>query len=184
MDETYIKQCDCPEIQEQALPEGEVGGTFIGNNILYHIASTNQSHDKDGYYHVTDTEGIRRCGECGNEESYIASSKYIWLPRQDQLQEMVNPEHMKSIVSFNLIRSFSDFCLPEIVIHHESLEAYRECQDEEKKRVYEKRIEAGYEHQRYIAQFTSMEQLWLAFVMKEKYGKVWDGGEWVKADVV
>ncbi len=27
----------------------------------------------------------------------------------------------------------------------------------------------------------SMEQLWLAFVMKEKYGKVWNGEDWVKA---
>lgn len=26
----------------------------------------------------------------------------------------------------------------------------------------------------------SMEQLWLAFVMKEKYQKTWDGKEWVK----
>ena len=25
----------------------------------------------------------------------------------------------------------------------------------------------------------SMEQLWLAFVMKEKYNKVWDGEKWV-----
>jgi len=25
----------------------------------------------------------------------------------------------------------------------------------------------------------SMEQLWLAFVMKEKYNKVWDGKDWV-----
>ena len=25
----------------------------------------------------------------------------------------------------------------------------------------------------------SMEQLWLAFVMKEKYGKVWNGEDWV-----
>ena len=27
--------------------------------------------------------------------------------------------------------------------------------------------------------FLSMEQLWLAFVMKELYGKVWNGEEWV-----
>uniref|UniRef100_A0A6M3IIB0 Uncharacterized protein n=1 Tax=viral metagenome TaxID=1070528 RepID=A0A6M3IIB0_9ZZZZ len=27
--------------------------------------------------------------------------------------------------------------------------------------------------------FTSMEQLWLAFVMKEKYGKVWSRTEWI-----
>lgn len=28
--------------------------------------------------------------------------------------------------------------------------------------------------------FTSMEQLWLAFVMKEKYNKVWNGEGWVE----
>jgi len=27
--------------------------------------------------------------------------------------------------------------------------------------------------------FTSMEQLWLAFVMKEKYNKTWDGEKWI-----
>ena len=27
--------------------------------------------------------------------------------------------------------------------------------------------------------FTSMEQLWLAFIMREKYQKVWSGTEWV-----
>jgi len=26
--------------------------------------------------------------------------------------------------------------------------------------------------------FASMEQLWLAFVMKEKYNKIWDGEDW------
>ena len=31
---------------------------------------------------------------------------------------------------------------------------------------------------KYIKQFTSMEQLWLAFVMKEKYNKVWNGKTW------
>ena len=29
-------------------------------------------------------------------------------------------------------------------------------------------------------QFTSMEQLWLAFVMKEKFKKMWSGNEWVE----
>jgi len=28
----------------------------------------------------------------------------------------------------------------------------------------------------------TMEQLWLAFVMKEKYGKVWDGTKWVEEE--
>ncbi len=30
-------------------------------------------------------------------------------------------------------------------------------------------------------EWDSMEQLWLAFVMKEKHGKVWDGEAWVDA---
>ena len=29
-------------------------------------------------------------------------------------------------------------------------------------------------------EFRSMEQLWLAFVMKEKYNKVWNGDDWIK----
>jgi len=36
---------------------------------------------------------------------------------------------------------------------------------------------SGYE-QRPCFKFTSMEQLWLAFVMKEKYNKIWNGEEW------
>ena len=28
--------------------------------------------------------------------------------------------------------------------------------------------------------YWSMEQLWLAFVMKEKYNKIWDGEDWAK----
>ena len=31
-----------------------------------------------------------------------------------------------------------------------------------------------------IGEFTSMEQLWLAFVQKQKWNKVWDGEKWVK----
>ncbi len=27
--------------------------------------------------------------------------------------------------------------------------------------------------------YNSMEQLWHAFVVQEKYGKVWDGGDWI-----
>jgi len=32
----------------------------------------------------------------------------------------------------------------------------------------------------YYEQFSTMEQLWLAFVMKEKYGKLWNGEIWQK----
>jgi len=43
-------------------------------------------------------------------------------------------------------------------------------------------VEAFYGHFEqygYPSYAFSMEQLWLAFVMKEKYGKIWDGEDWV-----
>jgi len=30
------------------------------------------------------------------------------------------------------------------------------------------------------AMFTSLKQLWLAFVMRERFGKVWTGSDWLK----
>jgi len=33
---------------------------------------------------------------------------------------------------------------------------------------------------KYWYKFTSMEQLWLAFVMKEKHNKVWNSEEWIE----
>ena len=34
------------------------------------------------------------------------------------------------------------------------------------------------EYPSWVSNKWSMEQLWFAFVMKEKYGKVWDGESW------
>ena len=34
--------------------------------------------------------------------------------------------------------------------------------------------------EKYIVSFNSMEQLWLAFVMKEKYNRIWNKKEWEK----
>ena len=63
-----------------------------------------------------------------------------WLPRQDQLQEMVNWE--------------------KIFIVREGKE-------------YQQRSLGDI-----LLRANSMEQLWLAFVMKEKFNKEWDGKEW------
>ena len=62
----------------------------------------------------------------------------VWLPRQDQLQEMVD----------------GGFA-------HQTLE-----------RFYQ------WYHSGISKCLSSMEQLWLAFVMKEKYNKTWDGETW------
>ena len=75
----------------------------------------------------------------------VKDVKIIWLPRQDQLQEMVTdfPDHPHT-----LIARFYDF----------DLEYCAATWTE-----------------------TSMEQLWLAFVMHEKYQKIWDSKkeDWV-----
>jgi hypothetical protein len=76
----------------------------------------------------------------------------VWLPRQDQLQEMIVKEESAKLADLEM--RFHDFCLDPTTIY-----------------VRKKK----YLH--------SMEQLWLAFVMREKYNKVWNGEEWVKEGV-
>lgn len=77
----------------------------------------------------------------------IPSLHPVWLPRQDQLQEMVG----------GFEAGFID---------------WREW----KKNIYPSF--GGYTNPFSKLGFTSFEQLWLAFVMKEKYDKVWNGERW------
>jgi len=63
----------------------------------------------------------------------------IWLPRQDQLQEMVGLTALEPNI---------------FVLMNFSRELYN------------------------VKEKFSWEQLWLAFVMKEKYNKIWNGKEW------
>jgi len=77
----------------------------------------------------------------------------IWLPRQDQLQEMVFGHLNQKLPAWITIANFYN------AINYTSKQ--------------EKSIE-------YYNQFTSMEQLWLAFVMCELYNKTWNGKTWVK----
>ena len=86
-----------------------------------------------------------------NEHHGLPPTKYlypnsIWIPRQDQLQEMIGDrmgfgEQLKKL-RFEYIPNL------------------------------ENRIGKG----------LTWEQLWLAFVMFEKFNKVWDGKEWIKKD--
>ena len=62
---------------------------------------------------------------------------YVWLPRQDQLQEMVLPM-LEGNCHWMLEECYKFITLP------------------------------------YSLQLESMEQIWLAFIMKEKNGKIWD----------
>ena len=89
------------------------------------------------------------------------TSELFWLPTQDQLQEMVKKP------PFELLDDF-----------HETINEYGEypyiggmgCAVD------------GWSPADKFKQFTSFEQLWLAFVMCKKYDKHWDNKkeEWVK----
>ena len=79
----------------------------------------------------------------------LAKATSIWLPRQDQLQAMVG--EYKDV--FDLMCDFG--CE---VVQYGSFEGIPE---------------------KYWADFTSMEQFWLALVMTQKYGKRWNGEDWI-----
>jgi hypothetical protein len=82
----------------------------------------------------------------------------IWLPRQDQLQEMI--EYLTDY-DFELTSNGTEWFLRYTAIL---------------RNLDRERIEGEIEYA------TSMEQLWLAFVMKEKYQKMWNGKEWINED--
>ncbi len=99
------------------------------------------------------------------QEYYLKTGKYrklegvmIWLPRQDQLQELLlqNQEHSKCTKAERLGIRFDRLFQVSTIL-----------------RWYG--INCGYDGD----EFESMEQLWLAFVMKEKFNKKWNGEGWV-----
>ena len=122
--ETYIKMSDCPEIQKEARYIGD-NMEELGNWFAFYVTGKWQSP-------VVYTYGLCLPYERGDYA--------VWLPRQDDLQKMIEYEW-----TGDLIRRF---------------------------RIWGKRV--GYQTQA----IASMEQLWLAFVMKEKYNKVWANNEW------
>ena len=86
---------------------------------------------------------------CSHPEDMVEQS--IWLPRQDQLQGML-PDTFSNRTPVALIDKLDKFI------------------DVECKRDNRHSIE--------VINW-SMEQLWLAFVMKEKFNKTWNGDKWV-----
>ena len=73
---------------------------------------------------------------------------YCWLPRQDQLQEMIKLKSLRqSYINFDFFLGL------DRADHRDVMSRYG---------------------------LNTMEQLWLAFVMKEKYNKIWNGTDWEK----
>jgi hypothetical protein len=118
----------------------------------------------DYYFHVTNLYILESVDPRDKQMLYIINLGYAddrsvefteptWLPRQDQLQEILEATY--DLV--NLFIAFTDWAKGTLAGEHGN--RYKESELEGK--------------------FNSMEQLWLAFVMSEKFNKVWNGKEWV-----
>ena len=124
----YIEMCEkAEEIQESRPPINPV--------TLYRLENGDVIDSKGSFI------------ACVESNDCVLRYKYIWLPRQDELQEMVKESSLS-----------------------ESLTAF-----------YHWNYDIGFIWKS-DKEFTSMEQLWLAYVMQELYQKVWTGEEWVKED--
>ena len=121
----YIRMCESiEEIQEQWQPE--FGDFYVSMSLG--LTSPCQPI-------MSDLE---------KKVSYLKTIKAVWLPRQDQLQEMV----IENYATFwDLAIAFSNVLMGETAS--------------------------------YFEKFDSMEKLWLAFIMLEKYKRKWNDGEWL-----
>ena len=145
-----IKMCEmAEEIQKQ----------FKGFHGDYYVPVNNEFLEK---YHPENIGRVAIQGCVGNpmDRRHITLIDYnttyfctdiedaVWLPRQDQLQEMIE---WKS--KYKLKFDFSQG-------------------------MYWLRVLDRAAFMLYELSGLSMEQLWFAFVMKEKYNKQWTGEEW------
>ena len=113
----YIAMCDCKEIQN-LMPDCVLNNRISG--IPYEVCYGNGCN----FWAMKDK----------------VTGWFIWLPRQDQLQEMMHGEDY-----------LDDYELSKDFVEYIEMTAYNR---------------------------ETIEQLWLAFVMKEKHNKTWNGEEW------
>ena len=131
----YINQCEKAE-KIQELWEPKVGDVFAHIHPEgLRIVETNPVY-KAGAGHTIAGEGDLLPLALNWSKR---QERYIWLPRQDKLQEMLKLSPLPLIILFSAY-------VRDVPVY-------------------------GMEW--------SMEQLWLAFVMKEKYNKKWNGEEWI-----
>jgi len=165
--EIYIKMCEqATEIQKEWQPQP---GDYYLHNYRGTTGFTNEqeqqiwgdSNDtwrqveilcykpsKDNDILLSTAKGE----SCITSSSDLVRHHCVFIPRQDQLQEMVKKESIGTLID-HFITWYYKFSEknPEILPEREY----------------------------------TMEQLWLAYVMKEKYNKTWNGSEWtVKANAL
>ena len=136
----YIQMCDTKEIQNDwSVPDKEHWWFYpkVMKGDIYYWETRNGRKEMIG---LCNSNGKIPALNCANVNNKF---KVTWLPRQDQLQDMIDDasEFREILIRW---RCWMDSLYGE-------------------KSMY----------------LNSMEQLWLAFVMKEKYNKVWNNEEWI-----
>ncbi len=159
--EQRIKMADCPEIQDKWKPSA--WDVVVCNVRTEKIEVLSGYPTDSGVYGHGIDEGDEcpissypnRVGTDYKTQRWIDfKTEHIWLPRQDQLQEMVGGDETPP----NLIQKFYHYCFKSADDGDGQIDIW---ETEEADR------------------FSTMEQLWLAFLLKEKFGKVWYDGKWV-----
>lgn len=153
----YIKMCEKAEEIQKSEPKYYPNnmGNWYQNKLRNLFCFTCHSYTPGTYCQICGSkltikeDGYISVGDSAEEEDCI------WLPRQDQLQEMV--------------QSTEDDCAGDML--------WRVIIEIDGSQVDYSGTVSEYYHQ-----FSTLEQLWLAFVMKEKYNKTWDGEKWTVRD--
>lgn len=144
MDETpeYIRMCEeATEIQEAWKPQS---GDFVHSNVKEEVRILYFSK-----HHGSPPE------------VYLNTLFTHWLPRQDQLQDMMIDrfqEHKYPL--WQMMYVFNNFIACPPLRHRKKYVDWL---------------------RKYVTQFTTLEQLWLAFIMERMYKKIWNGEDWVVA---
>lgn len=140
----YIEMCNVKEIQDLWIPE--YGDFYIDNHDTRRVIGT-------------------------RIEKEFSSDRplpipFTWLPRQDQLQEIMKGTHTIG----SLIKDLAEFYDPESV-----------CPDTND---IDRKCKCQYIGKSRRLLFDSIEQFQLALSMDELYKKEWDGKRWISKEVV
>ena len=132
---TYVRMCECAEEIQEQMPshigdDGRFRLTRFGDNVYMRIGGTQ------------------------NDEGFCDGYKLVWLPRWDQLLEILIERVGDGIHDDTCWFKYSDRTMALKSLYEFALK--EDCR------------------------FDSHEQLLLAFVMREKHGKVWSGEDWEK----
>lgn len=132
--ETYVKMCEkAEEIQALWHSQDLIGKSRSNRGFGLHYE---MGYEGSFYWNG---EAVA-CVDYEYETGYAVG--HIWLPRQDQLQEMVFDSY-EITIPYAMSKRLCEWCAINTTGH-----------------------------------IASMEQLWLAFVMKEKYNKIWKEDDW------